>query len=257
MRLQGCPQGDVGPRPQRLDVSMVERGLAPSRARAHSLIRDRLVRVDGDLETRPARRVALSAVISLDAGAPGYVSRGALKLAAALDRFRLPVLGVVALDIGASTGGFTEVLLARGAARVYAVDVGQGQLDPALRTDPRVVSLEGCDARRLDGRLIAEPVGAIVADVSFISLGKALAVPLTFAAADAWLVALIKPQFEVGPAAIGKRGIVRDARARQRAVEEVRAWVAAAGWRVCDVIASPIRGGSGNEEFLLGAVRDG
>jgi 23S rRNA (cytidine1920-2'-O)/16S rRNA (cytidine1409-2'-O)-methyltransferase len=236
---------------------MVERGLAPSRARARSLIRDRLVRVEGGVETRPARRVALGAAISLNDGAPRYVSRGALKLAAALDRFRLPVTGLVALDIGASTGGFTEVLLARGAARVYAVDVGHGQLDPALRTDARVVSLEGCDARRLDGRLIAEPVGAIVADVSFISLLKALAVPLTFAAADAWLVALIKPQFEVGPAAIGKGGIVRDAGARQRAVEGVRAWVAAAGWRVCDVIASPIRGGSGNEEFLLGAVRDG
>ena len=169
MRLQRCPQGDVGP--QRLDLSMVERGLAPSRARAQRLIRDRLVKVDGDLETRPARRVTLSAAIVLDAGAPRYVSRGALKLAAALDRFRLPVLGVVALDIGASTGGFSEVLLARGAARVYAVDVGHGQLDPALRADPRVVSLEGCDARRLDARLIAEPVGAIVADVSFISLG--------------------------------------------------------------------------------------
>jgi 23S rRNA (cytidine1920-2'-O)/16S rRNA (cytidine1409-2'-O)-methyltransferase len=236
---------------------MVERGLVPSRARAQSLIRNRLVKVDGGLETRPARRVALGAAISLDADAPGYVSRGALKLAAALDRFCLPVFGVVALDIGASTGGFTEVLLARGAARVYAVDVGHGQLDPALRMDARVVSLEGCDARRLDRRLIAEPVGAIVADVSFISLGKALAVPLTFASADAWLVALIKPQFEVGPGAIGKGGVVRDAAARRRAVEGVRGWVAAAGWRVCDVIASPIRGGSGNEEFLLGAVRDG
>jgi len=236
---------------------MVERGLAPSRARAQSLIRNGLVKVDGGLETRPARRIALGVEISLDADAPRYVSRGALKLAAALDHFRLPIFGVVALDIGASTGGFTEVLLARGAARVYAVDVGHGQLDRGLRTDARVVSLEGCDARRLDRRLIAEPVGAIVADVSFISLGKALAVPLTLASADAWLVALIKPQFEVGPGAVGKGGIVRDAAARKRAVEGVRGWVAAAGWRVCDVIASPIRGGSGNEEFLLGAVRDG
>src|SRR5215470_17418139 len=158
MRLQERPQGDVGPGPQRLDVSMVERGLAPSRARAQSLIRNGLVKVDGGLETRPARRIALGVEISLDADAPRYVSRGALKLAAALDHFRLPIFGVVALDIGASTGGFTEVLLARGAARVYAVDVGHGQLDRALRTDARVVSLEGCDARRLDRRLIAEPV---------------------------------------------------------------------------------------------------
>jgi 23S rRNA (cytidine1920-2'-O)/16S rRNA (cytidine1409-2'-O)-methyltransferase len=236
---------------------MVERGLAPSRARAQSLIRGGLVKVDGGLETRPGARVAVGAAINLDAGAPRYVSRGALKLAAALDHFGLPVSGVVALDVGASTGGFTEVLLARGAARVYAVDVGHGQLDPVLRTDVRVVSLEGCDARRLDRTLIAEPVGAIVADVSFISLGKALAVPLSLASADAWLVALIKPQFEVGPGAIGKGGIVRDAAARRRAVEGVRAWIAGAGWRVREVIASPIRGGSGNEEFLLGAVRDG
>jgi 23S rRNA (cytidine1920-2'-O)/16S rRNA (cytidine1409-2'-O)-methyltransferase len=243
---------------RRLDVVMVERGLAPSRARACSLIRQGLVEVAGAPRTRPASRVAPGAAIGVRAEAPRYVSRGALKLAAALDHFHLPVAGVVALDVGASTGGFTEVLLARGAARVYAVDVGHGQLDARLGKDVRVVVLEGCDARRLDRGLIAEEIGAIVADVSFISLSKALAAPLALAAADAWLVALIKPQFEVGRAAIGKRGIVRDAAARRRAVEEVSAFVAAqAGWRVCGVIASPVRGGSGNAEFLLGAVRAG
>jgi 23S rRNA (cytidine1920-2'-O)/16S rRNA (cytidine1409-2'-O)-methyltransferase len=167
------------------------------------------------------------------------------------------VTGVVALDIGASTGGFTEVLLARGAARVYAVDVGHGQLHPRLAGDARVVSLERRDARSLDSSLIPEPAGAVVADVSFISLTKALPAPLALTHPGSWLVALIKPQFEAGPAAVGKRGIVRDPAARARAVELVRGWVARQpGWRVLDVIPSPIAGGSGNEEFLLGAVRE-
>jgi 23S rRNA (cytidine1920-2'-O)/16S rRNA (cytidine1409-2'-O)-methyltransferase len=249
---------DLERRPQRLDTLMVERGLAPTRARAQSLIRQGLVAVAGVLQRRPAMRVAPAAAISLRGSAGYSVSRGALKLAAALDHFRLPVEGVVALDIGASTGGFTEVLLARGAARVYAVDVGHGQLDRRLSREARVISLEGCDARRLDRTLIGEEVGAIVADVSFISLSKALGAALKLATADAWLIALIKPQFEVGPAAVGKGGIVRDVHARQRAVQLVRTFLdAQAGWCVRDVIASPIRGGSGNEEFLLAAVREG
>jgi 23S rRNA (cytidine1920-2'-O)/16S rRNA (cytidine1409-2'-O)-methyltransferase len=190
-------------------------------------------------------------------GAAAEVSRGAAKLAAALDRFRFPVEGRIALDIGASTGGFTQVLLARGATRVYAVDVGHGQLAPRLASDPRVISLERCDARRLDRALVPEPVGAIVADVSFISLTKALPVPLALAGPGAWLVALIKPQFEAGRAAVGKGGVVRDPAARQQAVQTVRGWVAGqVGWHIADVMPSPIAGGSGNEEFLLGAVRD-
>jgi 23S rRNA (cytidine1920-2'-O)/16S rRNA (cytidine1409-2'-O)-methyltransferase len=236
---------------------MVELGLAPSRARAQDLIRRGLVDVAGVVEQRPGAGVAACAAIHLSQAAGDHVSRGALKLIAALDYFRFPVAGVVALDVGASTGGFTEVLLARGAARVYAVDVGHGQLHARVASDARVVSLEGRDARQLDDMLVSEPVGAIVADVSFISLMKALPVPLTFARAGAWLVALIKPQFEAGRAAVGKRGLVRDPAARQRAVALVRVWVAAQpGWRVLDVIPSPITGGSGNEEFLLGAVRD-
>jgi len=242
----------------RLDIRMVERRLVTSRARAQDLIRRGLVEVGGMVERRPGTRIAAAAEVVLSGAAEAHVSRGALKLIAALDQFGFSADGVVALDIGASTGGFTQVLLARGAARVYAVDVGHGQLHARLAGDPRVVSLEDCDARRLDRTLVPEPVGAIVADVSFISLSKALPVPLTLAGPGAWLVALIKPQFEAGRAAVGKRGIVRDAAARQRAVQLVRDWIAGQpDWRVLDVIASPIAGGSGNEEFLLGATRGG
>ena len=243
---------------QRLDLCLVARGLAPSRARAQSLIREGLVSVAGVPQRQPAARIAPGAAVTLSAAAVPYVSRGALKLPAALDHFRMPVAGRVALDVGAATGGYPEVLLSRGAARVYAVDVGRGQLAAELVRDPRVIALQGCDARRLDGTLIAERVGAIVADVSFISLTKALPAPLALAAAEAWLIALVKPQFEAGKAAIGKGGIVRDEGARRRAVELVATFVAARpGWRVLGVIPSPIRGGSGNAEFLLGAVRDG
>jgi 23S rRNA (cytidine1920-2'-O)/16S rRNA (cytidine1409-2'-O)-methyltransferase len=242
----------------RLDIRMVERGLVASRARAQDLIRRGLVEIAGVVERRPGTRVAADAEVVLSGGAAAHVSRAALKLIAALDHFGFSADGVVGLDIGASTGGFTQVLLARGAARVYAVDVGHGQLHARLVTDPRVVSLEDCDARRLDRTLVPEPVGALVADVSFISLTKVLPVPLTLAHPGAWLVALIKPQFEAGRAAVGKRGIVRDAAARQCAVELVRDWIAGQpDWRVLDVIASPIAGGSGNEEFLLGATRGG
>jgi 23S rRNA (cytidine1920-2'-O)/16S rRNA (cytidine1409-2'-O)-methyltransferase len=236
---------------------LVELGLAPSRARAQDLIRRGLVDISGVVEQRPSAGVAADAAIRLSQAAGDHVSRGALKLIAALDRFRFAAAGVVALDVGASTGGFTQVLLDRGAARVYAVDVGHGQLHARLAADPRIVSLEDCDARQLDRTLVPEPVGALVADVSFISLTKALPVPLALTRPGAWLLALIKPQFEAGRAAVGKGGIVRDPAARQRAVDLVRDWVAAQpGWRVLDVIASPIAGGSGNEEFLLGAVRD-
>jgi 23S rRNA (cytidine1920-2'-O)/16S rRNA (cytidine1409-2'-O)-methyltransferase len=231
--------------------------LAPSRAQAQDFIRRGLVGVAGAIERRPGVRVGSNAAIHVSQAGSQNVSRGALKLSAALERFRFPVAGVVALDVGASTGGFTQVLLDRGATRVYAVDVGHGQLHPRLAADKRVVMLEQCDARRLDHKLVPEPVGALVADVSFISLTKALPVPLTLTGRGAWLVALIKPQFEAGRAAVGKGGIVRDPAARRQAIDWVREWVAGQpGWRVREVIPSPIGGGSGNEEFLLGAVRD-
>ena len=242
----------------RLDNTLVEQGLVPSRARARDLIRRGLVEVAGVVETRPAAGVAAGTAIRVAAAAAAHVSRGAEKLIAALEHFAFPVEGVVALDIGASTGGFTQVLLERGAARVYAVDVGHGQLDARLASDARVVAFEGLDARSLDRRRIAEPVGAIVADLSFISLAKALPAALALAATAAWVIALIKPQFEVGPALVGKGGIVRDRAARQGAVDQVESWMAGQpGWRVLGVFASPIAGKSGNAEFLLGAVRDG
>jgi 23S rRNA (cytidine1920-2'-O)/16S rRNA (cytidine1409-2'-O)-methyltransferase len=243
---------------RRLDLVLVERGLAPSRSQAQDWIKHGRVSIDQTVCTKPSAEVEANQVLTLAPGTPAYVSRGAVKLAAALDAFEFDPEGHVALDVGASTGGFTEVLLTRGAEKVYAVDVGHNQLHASLRNDPRVISLEGCDARTVTRQLVPPPVTAIVADVSFISLTKALGPALALAAPGAWLVALIKPQFEVGRARVGKGGIVRDETARQAAVDDVTAWFSAQpGWRISGIIASPIKGGSGNEEFLLGALRDG
>ncbi len=243
---------------KRLDVALVERGLVPSRSRARDLIKDGKVLVDRQVCTRVSAEVDVHQVLALGTGALRNVSRGAAKLAAALRAFEFDAEGCIALDVGASTGGFTEVLLEGGAKKVYAVDVGHGQLHASLRHNARVVSLEGCDARDLTRAAALEPITAIVADVSFISLTKALGPALALAAPGAWLVALVKPQFEVGRARIGKGGIVRDAAARQSAVDDVAGWLSALGrWRIVGTIPSPIRGGSGNEEFLLGAIYDG
>ena len=188
----------------RLDRILVDRGLAVTRSRAADLIRLGAVSVEGVTALKPGTLLdPASKPLGRRRGAP-FVSRGGLKLAAALDTFRLDPKDFIALDIGASTGGFTEVLLERGAARVFAVDVGRGQLHEKLRDDPRVVALEGTDARSLDAGTVGEPVGAIVADVSFISLTKALPEALSLAAPGAWLVALVKPQFEVGREWVGK-----------------------------------------------------
>lgn len=244
--------------PERLDRELVARGLVASRARARDLILRGLVQVDGVTQIKQAAMVGRQSRIEVEAEAAGYVSRGAEKLATALDHFGFDAAERVALDVGASTGGFTEVLLRRGAAKVFCVDVGHGQLHERVRCDPRVVALEDQDVRGLDRSKIQEAIGAVVADVSFISLTKALPGALVLAGPGAWLVALVKPQFEAGPDGVGKGGIVRDDAVRVSAVETVRAWIAAqAGWHVVDVIPSPIRGGSGNEEFLLGAVRHG
>lgn len=244
---------------QRLDLAMVARGLVPTRAQARDLIRLGKVMVDGETVQKQAVLIGPSTVITLPSTGPaGYVSRGAHKLAAALDHFELDAVGRIALDVGASTGGFTHVLLERGARRVHAVDVGHGQLAAVIRADARVAVHEKTDARRLDGVLVPDPIEAIVADVSFISLTQALPAPLALAASGAWLVALIKPQFEAGREAVGKGGIVRDAADRERAIERVRAFLAAVpGWRVLGIIPSPIAGGDGNMEFLIGAVHDG
>jgi 23S rRNA (cytidine1920-2'-O)/16S rRNA (cytidine1409-2'-O)-methyltransferase len=238
---------------RRIDQRLVEEGLAPSRARAADLVRRGCVTVAGAPALKPGALVAEDAPLAVAGDAGDYVSRGGLKVAAALRAFGLSPHGAVALDIGASTGGFTEVLLAEGAAKVYAVDVGRGQLHKSLRSDPRVVSLEATDARKIDGALIPEAVTAIVADVSFISLTQALPAALTRAAPGAWLVALVKPQFEAGREAVGKGGIVRDEKDRALAVHKVRAFLENEGWQVIGVIESPITGGSGNVEFLIGA----
>jgi len=185
-----------------------------------------------------------------------YVSRGALKLAAALDRFGLSPVGLVCLDIGASTGGFTEILLERGARRVYAIDVGHGQLAAKLKRDERVVSREGVNARELNSEKVPEPPQAIVADVSFIGLRLALPPALAMAPGGAWLVALVKPQFEVGRFALGKGGIVRDAEAQEAALSDLTNWLnTVSGWSVLGHMESPVEGADGNREFLLAAKK--
>lgn len=241
----------------RLDLALVARGLAPSRARAQDLIRRGFVRVAGKSYNKPAFEVAPSQVVELSAEAPAYVSRGAEKLAAALDRFGFDPAGVVVLDVGASTGGFTEVLLERGAACVFAVDVGSSQLHEKLKADPRVVSLENCDARELSRAQVPVLTGAIVIDVSFISVTKVLENILPLASDSAWLVVLVKPQFEVGRKRVGSGGIVRDEAARRGAVDAVRERLLnQPGWRIIDEMESPILGGSGNVEYLIGARHD-
>lgn len=238
----------------RLDRIVVDRGLAATRSRAADLIRLGAVSVEGMPALKPGALLDPGASLSVDAHASPFVSRGGIKLAAALDAFHLDAKGLIALDIGASTGGFTEVLLERGAARVYAVDVGRDQLHTMLREDARVVVLEGTDARSLDTGMVEGPVGAIVADVSFISLIKALPAALKLATPGAWLVALVKPQFEVGRGGVGKGGLVRDAEARAKAIAAVRAFIdSQPGWTVFAELPSPIPGGSGNQEVLIGA----
>src|SRR5690606_22364628 len=241
----------------RLDRLLVARGLVATRSRARDLITRGKVTVDGVSVAKPGLEISEDAEVSISDGANEFVSRGAQKLEAALAHFGYRPSGVTALDIGAATGGFTQVLLEAGARRVYAVDVGRGQLDRSLSDDPRVISLEGTDARTLSKEQIPEPVGAIVADVSFISLTKVLSVPRSFTVPGAWLIALRKPQVEAGREGVGKGGIVRDPADRERAVSIVRAWLAAqAGWFVDGVVASPLLGGSANEEFLIGARKD-
>jgi len=241
----------------RLDKAMLMRGLVPTRSRARDLIVRGAVSVAGTVALKPGALIAEDAPILLSETSD-YVSRGSLKLEAALGAFGFDPAGRVALDIGASTGGFTDMLLCRGAAHVFAVDVGHGQLHPRLLGDPRVTSLEGLDARALSQETIGRDVTAITADVSFISLEKALPAALALARPGCWLVALVKPQFEAGPGAIGKGGIVRDPDVRNAQPLKIAAWLRGLpGWHVDGVIESPIEGGSGNHEFLLGAHRDG
>ena len=236
----------------RLDQALVAAGLAPSRARAQALIAAGAVSLDGVPATRPAARVGAGARLEVTGDPFPWVSRAGVKLAHALAVFGLDPAGAVALDLGASTGGFTHVLLDRGAVQVWAVDVGHGQLVPEIRDDGRVHAIEGLNVRELTAAHVPPP-DWIVADLSFISLAKALPPALGLAAPGATLVALVKPQFEVGPAHVGKGGIVRDPAAIAAARAGVRDFLTAAGWTVLGEAESPIRGGDGNAEFLIAA----
>jgi 23S rRNA (cytidine1920-2'-O)/16S rRNA (cytidine1409-2'-O)-methyltransferase len=231
---------------ERLDAALVRRGLAETRERAHALILAGAVRVDGARATRPAQSVAAEAGLHVEPTGPDYVSRGALKLEKALDTWAIDPTGKVALDVGASTGGFTDLLLRRGARRVYAVDVGRGQLHYKLRQDPRVVTLERTNIRALTE--LPEPADLGVVDVSFISLK--LALPPTFRLVIDQIVALIKPQFEAGRDQVGKGGVVRDPALRETVVAELRRWSDTQPWRIGGVVESPIKGPAGNVEFL-------
>ncbi|MDR6954547.1 23S rRNA (cytidine1920-2'-O)/16S rRNA (cytidine1409-2'-O)-methyltransferase [Ancylobacter sp. 3268] len=241
------------PKRQRADRVLVERGLFDSRARAQAAIEAGLVTADGKVLAKPAETIAADAVIEARE-AYEWVSRAGLKLEAALDAAGLDVTGLEALDVGASTGGFSQVLLARGAARVHAVDVGRDQLAEKLRVHPRLVSLEGTDIRRLAPGEVP-PAEIVTIDVSFIALEQVLPAALSHAAPNASLVALVKPQFEVGREHLSKGGIVRDRAARLTAVDRVVARLGELGWLVTHRLASPILGGDGNEEYLLVAAR--
>ncbi len=240
----------------RADLLLVERGLAESRARAQALILAGLVYCGERRVEKPGQTLASGATISVRGRDHPWVSRGGVKLAHAISHFGLSPAGRICLDIGASTGGFVDVLLAHGAARVHAVDVGHGQLAWKLRNDPRVVLHERINARYLSKGEIPESVGAVTCDTSFIGLMSLLPAPLALAAEDAWAIALIKPQFEVGPRAVGRGGVVRDPTEHERVCERIAEWWAALpGWRVLGMTESPITGPAGNREFLIAALR--
>lgn len=241
---------------QRADQLLVARGLAESRTRAQALIlagkvfsSERRVAKAGDL-------LADDVALEVRGQDHPWVSRGGLKLAHGLAHFGFSPAGLVCLDIGASTGGFTDVLLANGAAKVHAVDVGHGQLAWKLRCDPRVVVHEKTNARYLTQDALADPIGALVCDASFIGLATVLPAPLELCVGGAWAIALIKPQFEAGAALVGGKGVVRDPAVHQAVCERVTAWWSGLpGWAVAGVVESPITGPEGNKEFLLGALR--
>ncbi|PYM08354.1 MAG: TlyA family rRNA (cytidine-2'-O)-methyltransferase [Candidatus Rokuibacteriota bacterium] len=235
---------------RRIDQLLVERGLAESREKAARLILAGEVLVDGRRVDKAGALVSTEAEIDVRGGAP-YVSRGGEKLAHALDYFKIDVRGKTCADIGASTGGFTDCLLQRGAAKVFAIDVGTGQLDPKLRKDPRVVVMEQINARILDPRLFSEAPEVAVVDVSFISLEKVLPPVFASVAPAGLLIALVKPQFELGKGAVGKGGVVRDPVQHQAVVARLARFSVLRGWHVLGVTASPLKGAKGNREFFL------
>ncbi|MFN4143574.1 TlyA family RNA methyltransferase [Aestuariivirga sp.] len=238
---------------QRLDEALVARGLYPSRSRARDAVLRGTVLVDGEKATKPSQSVGEGSNISLQDEARHYVSRAALKLKHGLSHFGIEARGRMCLDIGASTGGFTQVLLEQGAAHVTAVDVGHGQMKVE---DPRLTLIEGLNARDLSSAHVTGPVDLIVCDVSFISLRLALPKALALAQPGAALVALIKPQFEAGREAVGKGGMVSDPHEHARVCREIAEFLRGEGWRVLGITDSPVEGGDGNREFLIGAVKD-
>ena len=239
----------------RADQLLVERGLAESRTRAQALIMAGTVFVGETKLDKPGQQIASDAAIEVRGRDHPWVSRGGIKLAHALEHFAIDVAGTVAMDIGSSTGGFTDVLLQGGAAHVFAVDSGTNQLAWKLRDDARVTVLEQTSARILTPDLINRPCNLVVCDASFISLAKVLDVPLKLAAPQCRLLALIKPQFEVAREEVGKGGVVRDPALHARVCDEVREWLEGLGWDIEGVIESPITGPKGNVEFLVSAVR--
>ena len=242
---------------QRADQLLVARGLAESRTRAQALILAGQVFAGTRRIAKPGDLLAEETALELRGHDHPWVSRGGLKLVHALDHFALDPAGRVALDIGASTGGFTDVLLARGARRVHAVDVGHGQLAWKLRADPRVVVHERTNARHLEARLIPDPIEALVCDASFIGLRTVLPAGLALCVPGAFAVALIKPQFEAGPALVGRKGVVRDPAVHDAVCAAIAQWwVALPGWQVVGVTESPITGPEGNKEFLIAARRE-
>ncbi len=241
----------------RADQMLVDRGLAESRTRAQALIMAGLVFAGTKKVDKPGQALADDVVLDVRGRDHPWVSRGGIKLAHGLDHFGWDVTGAVAIDVGSSTGGFTDVLLTRGATRVYAVDSGTNQLAWKLRQDPRVIVHEQTSARILTAAHITQPVDVIVCDASFIGLSKVLERPMTFAGPGARLMALIKPQFEAGREEVGKGGVVRDLAIRQRVCDATVAWLVGAGWIVAGVVESPITGPEGNVEYLVAASRTG
>lgn len=239
----------------RADQLLVDRGLVESRTRAQALILAGLVFSADRRVDKPGQALTPDAPLEVRGRDHPWVSRGGVKLAHALDHFSWDVTGAIAIDVGASTGGFTDVLLTRGAARVYAVDSGTNQLAWKLRQDPRVIVLERTSARVLTAAHIPETVDLVVCDASFIGLAKVLDRPLDFAGDGARLIALVKPQFEAGRAEVGKGGVVRDPAVHQRVCDEVAAWLTGRGWTVDGIVQSPITGPEGNVEFLIAARR--
>ena len=239
----------------RVDQLLVERGLVESRARAQALVLAGLVFHGEAKVAKPGQTVPADAVLDVRGRDHPWVSRGGIKLAHAIEHFGLDPAGVTAMDIGSSTGGFTDVLLSKGAAHVFAVDSGTNQLAWKLRQDPRVTVLEQTSARVLTPDHITAPCGWVVCDASFIALAKVLDVPLKLAAPQCQLVALIKPQFEVGREEVGKGGVVRDPALHARVCDEVRSWIEGLGWQVQGIVESPITGPEGNVEFLIAARR--